>query len=44
MNISAELVRDGYWVDLHIVSKVLYKDPEKERFDGFIDSLSITAR
>ncbi|MBE0602174.1 MAG: hypothetical protein IH611_00910 [Deltaproteobacteria bacterium] len=43
MNISAELVRDGYRVDLH-VSKVLYKDPEKELFDGFIDSLSIRPR
>ena len=43
MNVSAELVRDGYRVDLH-VSKVLYKDPEKELFDGFIDSLSIKPR
>ena len=43
MNLSAELVRDGYWVDLH-VSKILYKDSEKELFDGVIDSLSIRPR
>ena len=43
MNLSAELVRDGYWVDLH-VSKILYKDSEKELFDGVIDSLSIMPR
>jgi hypothetical protein len=43
MNVSGHIVRDGYWVDMHI-SKVLYKDSDRESFNQVINSISFKQR
>lgn len=39
-HVSGHLVRDGYWIDLHL-SKVLYSPPDRQHFLNFVDGLAI---
>jgi hypothetical protein len=43
LNYSAHLVRDGYWVDMHI-SKLLMSESDEKPLEQFIDAITIQQR
>ncbi len=42
-HVSGHLVRDGYWIDLHL-SKVLYTPKDRQLFLDFVDGLVIVPK